>query len=1396
MPMKAFQGRRLRALLCSLAVAFLAPAVAGGAPKPADVFSRGGFDGSGRQAMQPVSVPARVARVAAVPGTAEVWGIGLSTAVLPGWDAGSPGGQVVFLRYTPKTGWTMEGPPLDAAGRPANPTLTAIAMAPNGEGWAVGEEGVLIHHAPGQRWRIDRASGLVRRTLQGVSLGVRDGRTFGFAVGEDQTILRLLGASWGVDPGISAVVGDLIAVSAVSPETAWAVSGPHSTKALYLWHRESGVWRRVETGRAMFDSPPAATGGGATNSEARGASVAATPFGVWVGGSMFPSDVPSDANNPFGDESVGDRSRPFAIWRDARDGSVTTYCPDQYSFGQYGQVNAARLCDRPFPLGGFDLTSMTAFPGPDGGEVLAGGLGLFHFRDGGWFREPDVNGYLISVSFGTPREGWTASSGNTYGAGGAVHSSTTVLGHWTARPATPRVARWAQPNREVLEAVAFDTTKERVLAVGQHGHSVLYDRDGVWDVRFVGTQDALHAVAWPGEAAWGVGGRGTIARFDGSAWSFDEGSQQLTRQPLFGVAFRGPSDGVAVGGGGTILRYDGTRWAADPASRRATSEALYGVAATGSGYVAVGAKGTVLVERDGTWRAVGGIEAWLKRGARAPADLFAVASTGGAEVAIGGANAVLLVGRPDRLAPFPHPIEGTVVALDGSRAAGTLRLLVSVGEEEDKFAGDRLAITSAGLQAFDGRRWIDVQLAQRRTLFATYEPSAPVDPAVGIALEAGGARGWAVGGIVPNSLDSNNYVQADPTSSIYRFDLAGDPRQPDTATVPRIPEKGLTFAFFGETGCGRGLCGATVGSGVKGDVVAGQIQDEINALAARPGGPAFALFGGNSRRIGMPEEVAQFRGFLEEFEVPAFAAIGDLDLFKRTKTTVPPRTPGGSIIRSALPSDNRFYLETFASEIAPWGTSGRAHPRFRPVAVAEQAPVAGLARSHYAYDYLVDGKPALRVAVLDSSNRSLDSQGQNPQQDQLSWLSRVLAPAKLAGEPSIVVLNQPTFNTVRGFPQPNWGRADTAIAFHGVLVANGVSAVFASGIRVNLTYSASAQGSPGSVPIYVLGTGGAPLEETREPLDGFYHSWQLVTVDLGAKLPPLGQSRVVVQSVPVLESIALHAPQGRVAAAGTALEFEALARAPAGGTSDLEQSRAIYLKFPRPVTCSGPGLQRGACASREAVHPAYRFWVEDPKIAQFVKPDDGRPGTPFRNAGGRVVPDDQSGFLCTFTTGTTYVNIESGMRRARVPITVRGGVGPCVEAPVPEPPVSKAPVVEERRIVQQPQDIPRRFSPKRADTAVAIFPPPPAPVVAPAPPGAPGVGRKEEHEPSHETEGHGQTRYPATALAHRPAADPVAQSWAVLGGVAVLSFMGAAVAAAKRERRPAWQRERGVERRM
>src|SRR5438093_10355038 len=134
-----------------------------------------------------------------------------------------------------------------------------------------------------------------------------------------------------------------------------------------------------------------------------------------------------------------------------------------------------------------------------------------------------------------------------------------------------------------------------------------------------------------------------------------------------------------------------------------------------------------------------------------------------------------------------------------------------------------------------------------------------------------------------------------------------------------------------------------MGSGTKADVVAAQIQHEVNAMAKLPGGPKFVVFGGSMRRTGIPEELGEFKRYLDGFDIPAFAALGSRDLFAGLDQSVLDRQSDyGTGVKDAangstqgttqVNPDGLFYTNLFNDRPKPWGATGPELPDFKPVA--------------------------------------------------------------------------------------------------------------------------------------------------------------------------------------------------------------------------------------------------------------------------------------------------------------------------------------------------------------------------------------------------------------------------------------------------------------------------------
>ena len=266
------QPLRLSAIVAVLA-ALIVPAAAGndrrtepvGAPLAAS---------DPHQVMQPVEVPARLFRIASVPGSPvkEAWAYGYSYSRKPGFDQAQVAGQSVMARYTSAAGWQVHGPLVDPDGRPMHSAqINAISLAASGEGWAVGVGGSVFHREPGGRWTFDpAASSVTGNELFGISVRSDQSGTFGYAVGTSLTLLRLDSSGWRLDVqngglGSGGALPELHGVAAVDRTSAWAVGSgsyndPYSSRTnnrLFALRRSTEGWTQVTTGRAMFDSPPA-----------------------------------------------------------------------------------------------------------------------------------------------------------------------------------------------------------------------------------------------------------------------------------------------------------------------------------------------------------------------------------------------------------------------------------------------------------------------------------------------------------------------------------------------------------------------------------------------------------------------------------------------------------------------------------------------------------------------------------------------------------------------------------------------------------------------------------------------------------------------------------------------------------------------------------------------------------------------------------------------------------------------------------------------------------------------------------------------------------------------------------------------------------------------------------
>ncbi len=243
---------------------------------------------------------------------------------------------------------------------------------------------------------------------------------------------------------------------------------------------------------------------------------------------------------------------------------------DTYACGEDGTV---LLLDRGQweslpPCGGLGIHALNR--APDGGVLAVGQLGEIHHFDGQcWRKEFDLHMDITLLSL------WSDGAGHFVAAG------------------------------------------DEGLALGRAGQS--------WERMTTGTRSALYGL-WGVDAdhLLAVGDFGLVLRWNGRRWDeFSAGTEHF----LFDVWGRGLDDVYVVGLSGTIGHFDGKRWRITPARARADLLAVTGDARQ---VVAVGVAGTALCNRGDGWAIEPtGTSAGLRATARGPEGDFLAAGDQG-----------------------------------------------------------------------------------------------------------------------------------------------------------------------------------------------------------------------------------------------------------------------------------------------------------------------------------------------------------------------------------------------------------------------------------------------------------------------------------------------------------------------------------------------------------------------------------------------------------------------------------------------------------------------------------------------------------------------------------------------------------------------------------------------
>jgi hypothetical protein len=1265
---------------------------------------------------------------------AEVDGSRLPYTAPPGVE------QLVLLRYLRSTGWEIVDVLRNADGstafqQAATPTVTG-AMEPSGEAWIVLDQQppgdsahqiAAFHRMPGGSFVEDSTSSAALTSLLGASgLGgnrlqlrtAADGSVFGWLLNPEQpadtetetgstgsqvtvnTHLDyglLSNGHWSLatapSPGDLTVVpgasASLQGLALTDPSDGWAVFANAETTAaqpLMLEHLSGGSWSPVtNTGLDAFDAS------GGFSSTPTQVSIPATGQALLLAGTSLWIEASNSASSDPGANAIGiydtKTGKVTASWCASKVWLISISCGDQLQ----GNV------PNKLPDAIFD----TPDAGPVAYAVENGSVSLYSHDAWTSVAAPGFGtGLEGSNYFSAPDQGWLVGQA--------------AVGRLAPPGQASPLTTWPEPNRSTLLSVALPpgssggTDESGALAVGLGGAALNYDSSAGWQVTptpYQARHIALTSVAFAGpSSAFAIGQFGTILHWDGTAWSVDPASSQLTDVALNSVAFAPDGQGWAVGDQGTILHYDGSSWTAELPPADDAGGDITSVAVAGSAVYAIAAGNLIVRGSDGTWMdAPPGL--LPTDPAPAPGSLSLVSGLPDGGAAIAGPSLVMVQQASGQ--PFDYsaqPLSGEVVALAVYRdSQGAVNAYASVAPSIDVGSGafpsgdgDLLRGTADG--------WQDLSQAQYPEAGegAPGEGALKSDPVLGVATDPTGEHAWAVGGYAGSAtaagLGTQTVLASRPvqwqSASIWRYDDGGSAAPagvaPASIDLPAAPST-VSFAFFSSAMCASDC---TAVPDAQPDVNLRSASAEINQFAAQPGGPLFALFGGNARG---PIDAGQYSNGVGALDMPSlpglFAPLGGVPLYAAYG-------PADAVPNLADPTAP--WAEAFANAPAPFGSSP-APPGITPAGTPGDP--SGAVHKYYAFDAAQNGG-TLRVIVLDNGGNPLQGGPLRDYRMQYEWLREELQSAEAEGVPVVVFASRPLHRDV-------YGGATDGSAVAQLLATHGVLAVFTTPgdnfiQQTNRKVMIPVDAAPGApqIPEYEGATMG--YQETQN--NGV--DWYDVSVNTVAR-------SVKVQAIPIVSQLALEPLSGLTVARSGTLQFSAIARRPSATIATTIANPGFpgfdqYTEIPATSSCSG------------CLAPSYSFSSSDPTIGDFVVPSG--PGSPYPalDDSGNPTHSSTSGLFCGFNTGTTTVSVTAGLATEALQVTVLPGeIGrPCgtvyragVDAIIYEASTTTN---------QEGAGAPLASPPPAAAAVISAVlpsivppPPPPAPAPAPAPPPAP-----------------------------------------------------------------------------
>ncbi|MGH2955725.1 MAG: hypothetical protein ACRDL6_01860, partial [Solirubrobacterales bacterium] len=499
----------------------------------------------------------------------EAYGIGLVDGAAHGWADR----QVVVLAA--KDGaWRVIGPPVDQAGKAANPKLSELATAAGGEGYAVGKDGAVVHLRGENPPRL--ISSPVKSDLKDVDVAVIGGRPVGFAAAGDDAVLRLSGGQARRQPTNPAQATiDAVTLGGAEPVAVGSGAAGRPT----VFKQAGGAWRPIPLDLGL-----------APGSTATLEAVAASGSEVWVGGSL--------AESPGTPLEV-----PFVAHQGAG-GGWQTFCsinPALSVVEELGQPSSGP-CDQGLPSSS-PGARVTAIALTADGPIAASGSYLVPLNPGSKLRATAASGPITDLATDLSRTRGFALRAQ----GGLVR-----IGPEAAAPESVGVQELPLGNARPVVVAA--TKEGRAIALGA-GQSAVRGEDG-WQLGQP-TGLAVRDVAWSDEeTAWAIDELGTPLTLTDEGWvspgeddSAREERAELVaklggfplsppgskgeQQGLRALAFTPEGLGFAAGGGSLSFHGAESGW------HRLDSEASFNDVAAGPGAaIAVGEGAALLDLRD------------------------------------------------------------------------------------------------------------------------------------------------------------------------------------------------------------------------------------------------------------------------------------------------------------------------------------------------------------------------------------------------------------------------------------------------------------------------------------------------------------------------------------------------------------------------------------------------------------------------------------------------------------------------------------------------------------------------------------------------------------------------------------------------------------------------------